>query len=339
MVCWEFSTEKSNFENRCDGNKTIRAADQRELCVMDVHCNVTILETQMQINSTIFHLVKMVSMCVSYTLNVILSLPLLLVITRPPSLLRHTRFLLLTHLLLCDNLQLLWTVKAVLLRSREGIPVAHCLIFCAAIQACSLVDLLLSTALAVDRFVAVKWPLRYEFLMCPQRRRAIVAAIWILSVVLSGVGLCISLSTIQVNFSFPRCRPLILTPCLSGTSAMLLYCTVGTAVVVPLCSLTILGCFCLLCWDMHAGLLCTKRASVTLTLQAVQTLLFSVPVVMDSYLIPGYLHSDTLDLAATIIFNLGVSLIPLVYGYRSRELQQRIREAAHRNKVINQNWS
>ncbi|XP_023257873.1 olfactory receptor 11A1-like [Seriola lalandi dorsalis] len=262
---------------------------------MDVHCNVTILETQMQINSTIFHLVKMVSMCVSYTLNVILSLPLLLVITRPPSLLRHTRFLLLTHLLLCDNLQqLLWTVKAVLLRSREGIPVAHCLIFCAAIQACSLVDLLLSTALAVDRFVAVKWPLRYELLMCPQRRRVIVAAIWILSVVLSG------------------------------TSAMLLYCTVGTAVVVPLCSLTILGCFCLLCWDMHAGLLCTKRASVTLTLQAAQTLLFSVPLIMDSYLIPGFLHSDTLDLAATITFNLGVSLIPLVYGYRSRELQQRI---------------
>lgn len=72
---------------------------------MDVHCNQTTLETQIQINSTIFHLVKMVSMCVSCTLNTILSLPLLLLITRPPSLLRHTRFLLLTHLLLCYNLQ------------------------------------------------------------------------------------------------------------------------------------------------------------------------------------------------------------------------------------------
>lgn len=72
---------------------------------MDVHCNLTTLETQMQINSTIFHLVKTVSMCVSCTLDAILSLPLLLVITRPPSLLRHTRFLFLTHLLVCDNLQ------------------------------------------------------------------------------------------------------------------------------------------------------------------------------------------------------------------------------------------
>ncbi|XP_070693413.1 olfactory receptor 10G4-like [Pempheris klunzingeri] len=304
---------------------------------MDIHCNVTSLEAQTQINSTIFYMVKMVSMCVSCTLNTALSVPLLLVITRPPSLLRHTRFLLLIHLLLCDNLQqLLWTIKAVLLRSREGIPVSQCLIFCAAVQACSLVDLFLSTALAVDRFIAVKWPLRYEFLMCPQRRRATVAAIWLLAAVLCSVALCISLSTIKVNFPLPRCRPLILTPCLSATSALVLYCTVGSAVVVPLCFLTILGCSCLLCWDMHAGLLCTNRASVTLSLQVAQIVLFSVPVVMDSYLIPGYLHSDALDIATTITYNLGVSLVPLVYGYRSRELQERIRQAAHRNKVISQ---
>lgn len=197
-------------------------------------------------------------------------------------------------------------------------------------------DLFLSTALAVDRFVAVKWPLRYEFLMCPQRKRATVVAIWTLSAVLSSVALCISLNTVQVNFPLSRCRPLILTPCLSGTSALVLYCTVGTAVVMSLCSLTILGCFCLLCWDMRAGLLRTKRACVTLTLQAAQTILFSVPMVTDGYLIPGYMHSDALDIATTITYNLAVSLIPLVYGYRSRELQQRIRQAAHRNKVNNQ---
>ncbi|XP_037636929.1 olfactory receptor 10G4-like [Sebastes umbrosus] len=301
---------------------------------MDIYCNGTSLEAQTRINSTIYHLVKVVSMCVSCTLNTVLSVPLLLVIMRSPSLLRHTRYLLLTHLLLCDNLQqLLSTIQAVLLRSREGIPVTQCLIFCASIQACSLVDLFLSTALAVDRFVAIKWPLRYELLMCPQRKRATIAAIWTLSAVLSGVALGLSLNTIQDNFTLPRCRPLILTPCLSGTSALVLYCTVATAVVVPLCSLTILGCFCLLCWDMRSGPLYTKRACVTLTLQAAQTILFSVPVVMASYLIPGYLHSDALDIATTIIYNLGVSLIPLVYGYRSRELQQRIREAAHGNKV------
>nr|XP_019954991.1 PREDICTED: olfactory receptor 10G4-like [Paralichthys olivaceus] len=303
---------------------------------MDIHCNVSILESQIQIESSIYQLIEMVVMCVSCSLNTMLSFPLAWVIARSPSLLRHTRFLLLAHLLLCDCFQqLLWMIKAVLLRSREGMPVTQCLIFCAAIQGCSLVDFLLSTALAVDRFVAVKWPLRYEFLICPQRKRAAVTAIWTLSFVGTGVALCISLSTIQADFSFSRCRPVLLMPCLSESSAMLLYCTLGSAVVLPLCSLTILGCFCLLCWDMHTGLLCSKRAWVTLTLQAVQTLLFSVPVIMDSYLIPGPLHSDALDIAATITYNLGVSLIPLVYGYRSRELQQRIRQVAHRRKVPN----
>lgn len=85
--------------------KTTLQADLRVLYVMDIYCNVTTLEAQTQINSTIYHLVKMVSMCVSCALNAVLSVPLLLVITRSPSLLRHTRFLLLTHLLLCDDLQ------------------------------------------------------------------------------------------------------------------------------------------------------------------------------------------------------------------------------------------
>lgn len=198
------------------------------------------------------------------------------------------------------------------------------------------VDLLLSTALAVDRFVAIKWPLRHELLMCPKWKRIAVAAIWTLSAVFNSVSLGLSLYTVQVNFLLPRCRPLILTPCLSRTSALVVYCTVGSAVVVPLCSLTILLCFCLLCWDMQAELLCSRRAWVTLSLQLAQTVLFSVPVVMDSYLIPGYMHSDAFDIATTITYNLGVSLIPLVYGYRSRELRQRIREAAHRSKVSEQ---
>lgn len=89
------------------GTKTIWQVDQKELPVMDFDCNVTTLKSQTQINSTVFHQVKMVSMCVSCTLNTVLSVPLLLVIPRSPSLLRHTRFLLLTHLLLCDNLQVL----------------------------------------------------------------------------------------------------------------------------------------------------------------------------------------------------------------------------------------
>ncbi|XP_030594937.1 olfactory receptor 4D5-like [Archocentrus centrarchus] len=302
---------------------------------MDVACNATALEDQAEINSTIYHLIKMIIMCVSCSLNTILSVPLLLVIPRSPSLLKHTRFLLLVHLLFCYNLQqLIWMIKAVLLGSRESLSLTQCLIFNAVNQAFSLVDLFLSTVLAVDRVIAIKWPLHYEFFICTKRKRATVAAIWTLSVVLSSVGLCISLTTIQTRFSLQRCRASVSTPCLS---ALVLYYTVTTALVLPLCYLIILGCFCLLCWDMHAGPFSTNRAYVTLTLQAVQTILFSIPVLTNSYLIPSYLHNDALDIATSITYNLGVSLIPLVYGYRSRELQQRIRQAAHMNKVNSQN--
>lgn len=85
--------------------KTIWQADQRAICVMDISCNVTLLETQTGLNSTIYHQIKMVSMCVSCTVNTALCVPLLLVLKRSPSLLGHTRFLLLAHLLLCENLQ------------------------------------------------------------------------------------------------------------------------------------------------------------------------------------------------------------------------------------------
>ncbi|XP_034037240.1 olfactory receptor 10G4-like [Thalassophryne amazonica] len=303
---------------------------------MNSSCNLSMLEAQSQMNDTIYHLIKLVSTCVSCSLNTLLSAPLLLVISRSPSLLRHTRFLLLTNLLLCINLQqLLWMIKAILLNSNESMPAAQCLIFLTAIQMCSMVDLFLSTALSVDRFVAVRWPLRYEFLVCPQRRKAAVAGIWMLPAVFSTAALGMNLSTVQVDFSILRCRPLIFTPCLSWTLAVVL--TVGTAVVIPLCYLTILGCFCFLCWDMRAGLSCASRACVTLSLQAAQTLLFSVPLLMDTYLLPGYLHSDALDIATTITYDLGITLIPLAYGYRSRELQRRIRQAAHRNTANNQN--
>ena len=166
----EFSSFKKLYNLR-----PVREAEHGELSVMDIHCNESILANQTQMESSIYHLIEMVITCVGCSLNTMLSLPLAWVIARSPSLLRHTRFLLLAHLLLCDNLQvrlnrhvclsnegtslellltlrwecalcpslkfqqLIWTIKAVLLKSREEMPVIQCLIFSSAIQACSMV--------------------------------------------------------------------------------------------------------------------------------------------------------------------------------------------------------
>ncbi|KAJ8014993.1 hypothetical protein DPEC_G00021530 [Dallia pectoralis] len=293
-------------------------------------CNTTALqETLTQMDSHLYYLVKLISLCVSCTLNTLLSIPLLVAIIRAPSLLHQTRFFILTHLLCCDNIQLmLLTAKAALLNWREGMRVAHCLVFFAATQAFTMVDLLLSTALALDRCAAIKWPLKYNLAVYPARRRSPIAAIWSLSALISVVSLGISLSTMEVNASRPRCRALILAPCLSGSGALAfnLFLTVVSGVVIPICLLTTLACFLLLCWDTRGrgGLLRSRRALVTLGLQAIQTLFYSVPVVLDSPLLPIWVHCDRLDIATTTVYNLGISLIPLVYGYRSRELQRRM---------------
>lgn len=118
------------------------------------------------------------------------------------------------------------------------------------------------------------------------------------------------------NTTLPRCRALILAPCLSRASALSLFFTVVSGVVLLACYLTTLACFLLLCWDIRGrdGLLCSRRTAVTLDLQANQTLFNSVPVVPDSHLLPSWVHSDSLDIAATTTYNLGTSLVLLVYG-------------------------
>ncbi|XP_010895235.1 melanocyte-stimulating hormone receptor-like [Esox lucius] len=307
-------------------------------------CNTTALQnTLTQMDSHLYHLVKLISLCVSCALNTVLSIPLLVAIIRAPSLLSQTRFFILTHLLCCDNIQLtLLTAKAALLSWWEGMPVEHCLVFFAATQAFSMVDLLLSTALALDRCAAIKWPLKYDLVVYPRRRRSAMAAIWSLSALVSIVSLGISLGTIEVNASRPRCRTLVLAPCLSGSGALAfsLFLTVVSGVLIPICHLTTLACFLLLCWDTRGrgGLLRSRRALVTLGLQATQTLFYSVPLVLDSPLLPLWVHCDGLDIATTTAYNLGISLIPLVYGYRSRELQRRLLQAKPSAFVMLSKW-
>ncbi|KAJ8390070.1 hypothetical protein AAFF_G00110840 [Aldrovandia affinis] len=296
-------------------------------------CNETTLKVFAQMDSRLYHDILLASSSLSYVVNMLLSVPLLLAIARPPSLLGKLRFLLLAQLLFCDNLQLLiQTTREALFTSHLGMPVSQCLIFTAAFQACSMVEVLLSTALAVDRCVAIKWPLRYEPLLSRARKLTVVGVVWAVSLLASGSALSMALTNVQVNAILPRCRPLVLAHCLTGNEALWGFCVALSALVLPSCYLITLGCFLLLCWDVR-GLPRSRRAVVTLALQAVQMLCYSVPVVLSSYLLPSVLQFDTLEIAASNCYNLGISLIPLAYGYRSRELRKRLRQTPLRNDI------
>ncbi|XP_023667341.1 uncharacterized protein [Paramormyrops kingsleyae] len=297
-----------------------------------VTCNITELKASIQ-TSDLYYDIKLTLTCLSYGVNLLLSAPLLLAIVRPPALLSKLRFMLLAHLLCCDSLQLLFLMlQAALLTSRLGIPVAQCLVFSLASQACCMVDVLLSAALAVDRYVAIKWPLRYELLLSPTRQRVLVLAVWAAPLLAGSVTLYVALKNMKVDLFLPRCRMLLVAECLSETPMLRAFSLVMGALVLPACYLTMLACFLLLCRDAR-GLLRSRRARVTLAMQAVQMLFYSVPILMDSYLLPSTLHCVSLDMAAYTIYNLGVSLIPLVYGYRSRELQKRVLPGALRNHI------
>ncbi|XP_036405045.1 olfactory receptor 2T10-like [Megalops cyprinoides] len=297
-------------------------------------CNKTALRVFTQMNSHLFYEIQLSTLCLSYAVNMLLSAPLLLAMTRSPSMLGKLRFLLLTHLLCCDNLQLLvLSTGAVLFTHWHGMRVSQCVILAAASQGCSIVQILLSAALAVDRCVAIKWPLRYELLMPPSRRRAVVACSWAASLLTVSVGLYLALSSVQINSTLPRCRTLVIAHCLTGALGLWIFCTVVSALLLPGCYLTTLGCFLLLAWDVR-GLLRSRRAALTLALQAVQMLFYSVPLLLNSHLLPSRLQCDALDIAAGNFYSLGVSLIPLVYGYHSRELQRRLVQAPLRNNII-----
>ncbi|XP_064184326.1 olfactory receptor 4C11-like isoform X1 [Anguilla rostrata] len=296
-------------------------------------CNETGMWVLTQMDSHLYYEVLLCSSSLSYVVNMLLSGPLVLAITRPPSLLSKLRFLLLVHLLFCDNLQLLLkTTTAALFTSQSGMLVSQCLILIAATQACAMVEVLLSTALAVDRCVAIKWPLRYELLFSPRCKQALVVVAWGASLFLSAVALCMALTHVQVNADLPRCRPLVVGRCLSENLALRAFCISVSALVLPASYLTTFGCFLLLCRDLH-GLPHSRRAVVTLALQAIQMLCYSVPVVLNSYLLPNTLQYDTLEIAVSNAYNLGISLVPLVYGYRSRELQKRLLQTLPRSDI------
>ncbi|KAK6480416.1 olfactory receptor 3A2-like, partial [Huso huso] len=285
------------------------------------NCNGTGSLWYEQIKTELFLKIKLVITSVSCLVNLLLSLPLLFMITRNPSVQRKLRYVLLANLLICDNLQLLLgTVHFSTCFYLRHCSLINCFMFIILSFNFCIVEVFFTTAFSVDRCIAIKCPLQYETIFSSGRKKTIVAAVWLLAILLTLVALFVALNKLPMNVPIERCHLFIVAPCLSDSGIFEGYNTLMSAILLLGSYLCILGCLLLLCWDTRLFLK-TRRAWVTLVMQVLQLIFYSAPLLVDIFLIKNLKDKDDTDITIIAIFNLGISLVPLVYGYRSVELQ------------------
>lgn len=291
-------------------------------------CNSTEL-TSMDPN--LYNMISLITICLACVGNMLLTVPLLVAISRSPSLLGKARFLLLFHLLCCDNLQLLVLLVRKALLTSHLMLVTHCVVFMSANLFLSMVALFLRAGLSVDRCLAICLPLRYEMLLSPVRQRVAVVLMWASALLLSMVGMGMVLDRVWMNVPVPHCS--MARPCLSDHGPVRTFFTTVSALVLPLSFATVLCCFVLLCCHSKGRLCSEHRACVTLTMQAVQMVIHAMGLVLNTWSLLTRVHNAQWDLAIGTIYTLGISLISLVYGYRSKELRCRLLKPQVCNQV------
>ncbi|KAG2463829.1 ACRC protein, partial [Polypterus senegalus] len=171
----------------------------------------------------------------------------------------------------------------------------------------------------IDRCIAIKWPLHYEAILSSGRKATLVCMIWGLSMALTTVALFLSVNSITCNFTVKRCLPILFSRRFLESDAYFGFKKILTAMLFLGSYTCIFLCFVILCWDIRIFLK-TKQVWVTITLQGLQLIFYSVPVFMRYFLTQYIENKYKAELAIEAVFDLGLSLIPLVYGYRSAEL-------------------
>ncbi|XP_041929852.1 beta-3 adrenergic receptor-like [Alosa sapidissima] len=286
-------------------------------------CNGTIV---VSMDPHLYNIVSLTIACLICVGNMLLSIPLLVAICRSPSLLGKPRFLFLFHLLVCDALQLVIPLaRAALLTSRLTMPVTQCVVLMSADQFLVMVALLLRAALSLDRCVAIRLPLHYETLLSPVRLRVVVVLVWTLPLLMSVVTMWVMLDRVYMDAAIPLC---LLYVVVCGTlwdlGPVIIFYMAVSVLLLSVSFLTILGCFVLLCCQTR-GRLCSQRtAGVTLAMQAVQIVIHVMSMVLSTTNLLSSEKNEQWSLATSITYTLGISLISLVYGYRSQELRCRL---------------
>lgn len=267
----------------------------------------------------------------------LLATPLVLMaIFSNSSLRQETRYLLLANTMVNDLIySVLNTFIAILNTVGIGMPKVVCEMFLFILTVAYSNGILTITAMVVDTYVAIRWPLHYSSLLSHSRTIKIIACIWITSVSLSSVLLIITLGTQTNPFSLlTMCvAPLVLLSSPFGTS--LLKCSYGIMVLYFLICLVLISSFCIMlyCKTKTSGIwVNNSRAKQTYLIHSVLLIVYFSPLVvlLGGVVING-MHPTETQSAAWIIVSVNDILMlpkavsPYVYGLRYREITNTIR--------------
>ncbi|XP_058846472.1 melanocyte-stimulating hormone receptor-like [Acipenser ruthenus] len=191
------------------------------------------------------------------------------------------------------------------------------------------------TAMVVDVFLAINWPLRYSSFLPTPRAVKLIVCIWVVSAT-SSVFIYAFLSAKEIMLcKIPVCIfdiIFFIKPVNQKVSQLYNFVVI---ILFTICFVLIVGCYCMMYWKTRRCGIWNgfSRARQTFSLHSVLFFFYFCPVIilmLETVLYSYYLMElQSMVYSSMILSNIVMmlprALIPYIYGLRSRELSKTIK--------------
>ncbi|XP_041120503.1 odorant receptor 131-2-like [Polyodon spathula] len=191
------------------------------------------------------------------------------------------------------------------------------------------------TAMVVDVFLAINWPLRYISFLPTPRAVKLIVGIWVVSTT-SSIFIYVFLSAKETMLcKIPVCIfdiIFFIKPVSQKVSQLYNFIVI---ILFTVCFVLIVGCYCMMYWKTRSCGIWNgfSRARQTFSLHSVLFFFYFCPVIilMLETVLYSYYLMDLQSMVyssmimSNIVMMLPRALIPYIYGLRSRELSKTIK--------------